>query len=321
MRRRLLTVLGACALIVAAVALAVRYVPIVNRPLIATAALAPYLMLGAPVAVLLFAALRRWLVAMLAAALTVGVVAVQLPWHVASEPGDGVPVRFMSANLRYGHGDPATVVRLARENADIVAVQELTPVEADRLSAAGMDATFPHRALQAREGPAGVGIWSRYPIAGGELVDGFWLGLLTTQVQIPGVSGETTVVTTHMSAPWPDPLQGWRDDMARLAVTLESIASSATGPVLVGGDLNATPDIREFRRLLRDGYQDAAAQAGAGLTRTHPADLGPLPPVFAVDHILTRQCTARTVRTLSVPASDHRALVANLACANPSTAG
>jgi hypothetical protein len=42
----------------------------------------------------------------------------------------------------------------------------------------------------------------------------------------------------------------------------------------------------EFRRLLRDGYRDSAGQAGAGLTRTHPADIF-LPPLLAVDHVLT----------------------------------
>ena len=82
-------------------------------------------------------------------------------------------VRFMSANLRYGHADPDAVVKLARERADVLAVQELTPEEANRLSAAGLDREFPHRALQPREGPAGVGIWSRYPIAGSTPSDGF----------------------------------------------------------------------------------------------------------------------------------------------------
>jgi hypothetical protein len=65
-------------------------------------------------------------------------------------------------------------------------------------------------------------------------------------------------------------------------------------------------DNLEFRRLLRGGYRDAAEQAGAGLTRTHPADVPLLPPVFAVDHILTRECAATFVRTLTIPGSDWR---------------
>jgi endonuclease/exonuclease/phosphatase (EEP) superfamily protein YafD len=79
--------------------------------------------------------------------------------------------------------------------------------------------------------------------------------------------------------------------------------------------LNATRDIREFRRLLRDGYRDAAEQAGAGLTRTHPADIW-LPPLLAIDHILTRGCAATAVRTLDIKDSDHRALVADIQLPN-----
>jgi endonuclease/exonuclease/phosphatase (EEP) superfamily protein YafD len=63
---------------------------------------------------------------------------------------------------------------------------------------------------------------------------------------------------------------------------------------------------------LCDGYHDAAAQAGAGLTRTDPADIF-LPPLFAVDHILTRGATATPVRTSPLPGSDHRALIAEIA--------
>jgi hypothetical protein len=52
MSRRIWTALGAVMFVVAAVAFIVRFVPIVNRPRIVTAALAPYLMLGAPIAAL-----------------------------------------------------------------------------------------------------------------------------------------------------------------------------------------------------------------------------------------------------------------------------
>jgi endonuclease/exonuclease/phosphatase (EEP) superfamily protein YafD len=311
MGRRVWTALGVVMLVVAAVAFVVRFLPMVNLPLVVMAASAPYLMLGAPIGVLVFAAVRRWLAALLAAGLTVATVAVQVPYYVGNDAPEGVSVRFMSANLRYGHADPEAVARLARERADVLAVQELTPDEADRLEAAGIDRDFPHRALQPQDGPAGVGIWSRYPIVGSSPFEGFWLGLLTAQVRIPDIAANATVVATHMSAPWPEPIKGWRDDIARFATALQQIATSTPGAVMVGGDLNATVDMREFRRLLHDGYRDAAEQAGAGLTRTHPADIV-VPPVFAVDHILTRGCTATSVRTLTVPGSDHRALIARI---------
>ncbi|MCV7281824.1 endonuclease/exonuclease/phosphatase family protein [Mycolicibacterium flavescens] len=309
MARRIATTLAVVALVLAAVAFAVRFVPIVNRPLLVIAALAPYLMLGAPVAVLVFAALRRWGATLLAVALTAAVVAVQAPLYSADDAPAGVTVRFASVNLRYGEADATAVVTLAREQVDVLAVQELTPQLAENLAELGAD--FPFQVLQPRDGPAGVGIWSRYPMRAGTSFDEFWLGLLTARVRIPGAAAETTVVTTHLSAPWPDPFEGWRQDVTRLPTVLQQIAADAPGAVLVAGDLNSTPDMREFRALLRDGYHDAAEQAGAGLTRTHPADIA-VPPVFAVDHILTRDATATSVRTVAVPGSDHRALIAEI---------
>ena len=307
-----LTAIGIVALVVAAVALTARYLPSVNHPALMAAALAPYLMLGAPLAVILFAVLRNWPVVALAGALAIATAAVQLPWHVATRADGQSTVRVVSANLRYGRADPIAVVRLAVEHADIIAVQELTPELADALSTAGIGDSFPYHALRAREGPAGVGIWSRYPLRRGKDYDEFWLGLLTAHVRIPGTSNEATVVAAHMPAPWPEPIQPWRADMAQLRDTLLAIGASATGAVMFAADLNATPDHVEFRRLLRSGYRDAAEQAGAGMTRTFPGASRRLPALFALDHILTRKCTARTVTTLAIAGSDHRALVASI---------
>jgi endonuclease/exonuclease/phosphatase (EEP) superfamily protein YafD len=309
---RALTMIAVALLAVSAAALVARYVPIRNRVLLAVAALAPYLMLGAPLAVVSFGFARHWVSATMATVLTVATVAVQMPWHFRTKAPPGVGVRLVSANLRYGRADPAAVVQIVRAtNADILGVQELTPEKAELLSARGLDELLPHRALRAREGPAGVGIWSRYPVDAGTVDERFWLGLLTARIHIPGVHAPSTVVVTHMSAPWPEPIDGWRTDLNRLGTALQEVATDAEGPIMVAADLNATRDIREFRRLLRDGYRDGAEQAGAGLTRTHPADIF-LPPVFAVDHILTRGCVATSMRTLRLPGSDHRALVAEV---------
>lgn len=311
MGHTLLAAIAVAAFAVAAIALTARYVPGVNRPVLVTAALAPYLAIGAPVAAVLFALLHNWVGLTLAAALTLASVAVRLRWHVAVSAAAGFDIRIVSANLRYGRADAAAVVGLAAQHADILAVQELTPEKADLISAAGIDEVMPHQVLRAREGPAGVGIWSRYPLTADAEYDEFWLGLITARVRIPGLPAEATVATTHMSAPWPEPISGWRDDLARLAVVLGKVGASAPGPVILAGDLNATPDVLEFRRLLRDGYHDAAEQAGAGLTRTHPADIV-IPPVFAVDHILIRGGTATSAHTLPLSGSDHRALAVRI---------
>jgi endonuclease/exonuclease/phosphatase (EEP) superfamily protein YafD len=306
-----LTVVGIVVLAVAVVALIARFVPGINVAVVATAALAPDLMLGAPLAMIVLAVSRTWIAVAVAGVVTVATIAVQRPWYTRRRVERGVVVRVVSANLRYGRADPEAVVRIARDHADILAVQELTPEKAELISAAGIDTVLPYRALRAREGPDGVGIWSRFPMRRAAEYDEFRRGLLTAQVQIPDVAGEATVIAAHMSAPYRE-LTAWREDLARLDTTLQEIGASADGPVMLAADLNATPDNLEFRRLLHDGYRDAAEQAGAGLTRTYPTDFRPLPPVFALDHILTRDCVATSVRTLTVPETDHRALLAEI---------
>jgi endonuclease/exonuclease/phosphatase (EEP) superfamily protein YafD len=307
----LLAAIAAAAFAVAAFALAARYIPGINRPILATAALSPYLGLGAPAAMMLFALLHNWIGVILAGVLTAAGVAVRWRWYVGDSTEREGGLRIVSVNLRYGRADAAAVALLACRHADIIAVQELTPEKVDQISAAGVDEVLPYRVLRAREGAAGVGLWSRHPMEAAADYDEFWLGLITARVRIPGVAAVVTVATTHMSAPWPEPIRGWRDDLARFGAVLSELGASTHGAVIVAGDLNATPDVLEFRRLLRDGYRDAAAEAGAGLTRTHPADIV-IPPVFAVDHILLRGATATAVRTRPVSGSDHRALLVDI---------
>ena len=69
--------------------------------------------------------------------------------------------------------------------------------------------------------------------------------------------------------------------------------------------------MRPFRNLLRSGYRDAAEQSGAGIEPTFPANWR-LPPFIAIDHILSRSCTATSLRTIKIPGSDHRGLAATV---------
>lgn len=299
---------GLFLLLAAACALVARYVPATNRPLLATAALSPYLMLGAPLAVLVFALSRHWTLVSVAAVLTVAVLAVQLPWYVGSpDPDSGTTLRFISANLLLGEAEPAALAGLAAEHADILAVQELTAELAAALSPA-LAREFPYSALRPRERAAGVGLWSRYPIINSGSDESFSRGLIYARIRVPDTDVDTTVVSTHMPPPR-SAFDSWRTDIVRLGPVLRELP--VDGPVVVGGDLNATPDVREFRHLLRDGYRDGAAQAGAGLTRTHPSH-AIIPPLLAVDHIITRDATVTSLRTVAVAGSDHRALAASV---------
>jgi endonuclease/exonuclease/phosphatase (EEP) superfamily protein YafD len=307
----LVTVLGVLAVGVAVVGLVARYVPIRNDGVLVVAAASPYLMAAGPAGMILLGLGRQGVPTALAACLCVVMVGIQLPRYVGPETGGprAAAVRVMSANLLYGRADPPAVVALARDSADVLVVQEMTPQAASGLSAAGVDDTFPHRVIDPRDGAAGIGIWSRYPIGESGSIGGYDLPMLRARIRVPEVVTEPTVVAVHLAAPWVQPIERWQQDMARLPSTLHELARDAgTGAVIVAGDLNATFDMMPFRRLLSEGYRDVAEQAGAGLTRSYPNRRWH-PPMLGIDHVLVHNCVATSARTVVVRFSDHRGLL------------
>jgi endonuclease/exonuclease/phosphatase (EEP) superfamily protein YafD len=321
-RHPILTMFGVIALAAAAGALAVRYVPVDHHLVLMLAAASPYLMIAAPVSVLLLALSRRWLVTAIAGCLTVAMLVVQLPRYLGPETGvaASVSVRVMTANLRLGLADAKALTDSARELADVLVVQELTPEAVSRLSAAGLDHTFPHRALNPHNVASGVGVWSRWPIVQNTPILGYEMPLLRTRIRIDGVVVDPTVVSVHLSGPWPQPIDDWRSDLAKFPATLEQLAKDAgAGAVIVAGDFNSTTDMRPFRHLLGDGYRDAAEQAGAGMARSYPNRRW-APPLLGIDHILVYNGAATSARTVSIPGSDHRGLVATIDVPHDSTA-
>ena len=312
MIRVLATVLGLLGLAAALVGLGVRHVPLTAQPVTIAAAAAPYLVLAAPVATLLLLVGRRWLLVVVAVAVTAAGVLVYLPRYQA--PGAAavrsVEVRVLTTNLGMGQADSQAFVALARDAADIVAVQEMTQQAATGLSRAGMDAAFPYRVIAPAELASGIGIWSRHPIVDSGRIDGYALPMIGTRIRVPGVVVDTTVLSVHLAAPWPQPMDHWRADIAKLPDTLDEVGRAAgAGAVIVAGDFNATADMAPFRALLDGGYTDTVA--GAGLARTYPAR-GMWLPLIGIDHILTKNADAATARTVSVPGADHRGLLATL---------
>ena len=101
--------------------------------------------------------------------------------------------------------------------------------------------------------------------------------------------------------------------MAGAKAQLDNFAREA-GPaaVIIGGDYNSTPDMRQFRQLLTNGYRDAVEQLGAGYAPTFRANAD-IPPLITIDHILTRNAAAKSIKTVTVEGSDHRALLATIA--------
>lgn len=306
----LVAVLG---MLLTAVALISRLLPITDHNVLFVVSYSPYLLIGSAVAALLLLVTRRWLTAGIALALTAAAVAAELPLFLATTaPPEAVPVRVLTANVRVGQADPHAFVDLAAGNADVVAVQELTPELAENLRKSGIADSFPYQALDPGEYGHGVGIWSRYPITASVPIQGYRLKAIRADIAVPGTRQDAVFVNIHLAGPWPQPIDGWREEIDRLPTTLDEIRDRSGGrPVIVTGDFNATYDMAPFRKLLTDGYRDGAEQAGAGLIRTFPAD-GQGPPRFGIDHVLTNNATAADVHTVRIPGSDHLGLLATV---------
>jgi endonuclease/exonuclease/phosphatase (EEP) superfamily protein YafD len=109
-----------------------------------------------------------------------------------------------------------------------------------------------------------------------------------------------------------DNMAEWHSGMAGLQAQLDRFAALAgRGAVIVGGDFNSTPDIRQFRDLVTNGYADAANEAGVGFTPTFPVG-GWFPPMITIDHVLTRNAAVSRITTVAIDGSDHRGLLTTI---------
>ncbi|KUI43268.1 endonuclease [Mycobacterium sp. IS-1590] len=306
------TVLGGLSFALALAGVVSRYLPLDHETVLLFAAASPYLIPAGIASMALFAVARRWAATILAATLCVVMLALLAPRYFGPEKtaGPSVALRVVTANLGMGRADARAVVQLASASADVLVVQEMTPQAAGALSAAGLDRVLGHRVIDPRPMADGIGVWSRHPIVASAAVGGYQLPMLSTQIRVPEVRFDVTVLAAHLAAPWGQPLRLFQGDIARFPDTLRSTAHAASsGAVIVAGDFNATYDMRPFRMLLGEGYRDAAEQAGAGLTRSYPSRRWAL-PVVGIDHVLVHNCSASSVYTVSVPGADHRGLVA-----------
>lgn len=306
-RRRLLLGMGWCALLAALAGIALYLGGWQRRELILLASGATYLMLGALAALLLFLFARGWRSAVAAAIVLTGVLWTQLPLYVPDgNAATGTELTVLQTNLLFGGADTGAVVAAVREHrVDILTVDELTPNSATRLTESGIDTVLPYHYLDPGLGGGGTGIYSRFPLSDTVRHEKFVMANLSATLTHP-VLGPVTVFAFHPLPPNIDH-RVWLRELAAAATLLESTA----GPAVVGADFNATNDHAAFRRLVSGRFAAAAEQAGAGRMLTYPNDR-PWGPVIGIDHILVAGGTTDYIGTLTIPGSDHRAVLARL---------
>jgi endonuclease/exonuclease/phosphatase (EEP) superfamily protein YafD len=315
--RVLITALALAALLFSIVTLVVRARPLSNLPGLMIAVGSPYIPLVALVGLVLTALCRRKLLSVVAAVVLVAALAVQVPWYYfgrTTDVGEHADIRVLSSNLRLGQVDSSAFLRIAKEGADVVAVSELTPADAQQFTRDGIEEVFPYSVLVPKPGAAGIGLWSRFPLTT------VWRQpsdtvIAAARLRIPGVRFDPVLASVHIISPVAadtNTFDEWRDVLTRFKTVFAEFAEMAgPGAVIAAGDFNSTPDMRQFRDLLSDGYRDAVEQTGAGFAPTFPANSW-VPPLITLDHVLTRQASASSIRTVTIPGSDHRSLLATV---------
>jgi len=293
---------------VAAVVAAARLFGWQAGPLYFLVALTPYFGLAMVIAAVAALALRVWWLALPAALIAALVTSWWIPAFRGVPSEQHWDLTVMTTNLQFGNGDAATVARaISDHDVDLLSVQELTDQGVANLVAAGISAELPYRMVRPHEGAAGTGLWSRYPISDRDETDDLIFENLSVRVAAP--TGTLTFLAMHPTPP------SLSDGNARALIfdgTRDFIAQTQ-GPAIAAGDFNATRDNVPLRELEAIGFLDAATAAGAGMVRTWPNDLSPIPPLAALDHVLTRDTPpAASVVVLEIPNTDHRDDIARL---------
>ncbi len=230
--------------------------------------------------------------------------------------GAAVTTRFrlLSANLWNGRADPAAFAELIGELApDVVAVQELSPEQADALAT-----ILPHGQLEPSRDFSGMGIALRRPAVVERLslpcrdarVVEFWPG-----------DGSTTehsieVINVHIAAPhlWPTHLAiaHRRGQLRGLEAYLDTCPER---PRAMVGDFNSTPFWLLYRRLAHR-LMDAAIEVAHRYGNVPAPTWGPwpgAPRLLRLDHVFVHGLVVENFQVLELVGGDHAALVVDLA--------
>jgi endonuclease/exonuclease/phosphatase (EEP) superfamily protein YafD len=233
-----------------------------------------------------------------------------VPLFVGAAPGKGQPLTVMTANLRYGGGDPFRIVSLVRsQRVDVLATEELTQSAVQNLRGAGLNVELPYftGTPDPKDGPDGSGLFSRYPIS----PQSEWRLRFSAPgavVRAPG--GDVLVRVVHATSPVTPETGIYRSDYN--AIVRDAHALPTTMPTVVLGDFNATLDNSLLRSLMGSRFRDAGEKAGSGLVRTWGRDPGSM-PLLDLDHVFVdSRVGVRFTAVFDVPNSDHDAVVARL---------
>jgi endonuclease/exonuclease/phosphatase (EEP) superfamily protein YafD len=211
--------------------------------------------------------------------------------------------RSLLINVNTESGNPDKVARVISQlEPDIVVLEEINTSWLSALSA--QLGTYGYSRARPRDDNFGIALYSKHPFAQSEIrhIGEADVPSVIAELELP--DGRLTVIATHPLPPGgAENSQLRNDQLARLP----EIVKQANSPVLLLGDLNATPWCCHFQRLLRQsGLRDSSR--GRGVVATWPAWLPIL--LIPIDHCLHTRGVHVTSKAIGPKVgSDHYPLV------------
>ena len=267
---------------------------------------------------------RMWLaLALVIPAVAIGstFVPLFLPNQQTVPSPNSLSLKVMSFNLHYIQETSGIVEIIDQEKPDILLLQEAHPAAIQSLldelqdlyPQQGVDVVDQIGSVDQDEIGFNQAVFSRFPVMhiSAEFDEG-----RAQKVVIETPIASIAVWNVHPLPPFLFP-PAWHDRQISL---LAADIAATMGPLIVGGDFNATDQSATYQAISRH-LQNAYQEAGQGLGFGYPAppytfmDL-PLPkgPLWRIDHIFYSQdFTANSARTVtSGGGSDHYPLLAKL---------
>jgi endonuclease/exonuclease/phosphatase (EEP) superfamily protein YafD len=239
-------------------------------------------------------------------------------WRSVRRSSEGVSLRVLTCNVLWKNHDAEALRQVvAREQPDVIVLQELSTSMAARL-AAGLADGYPYQALHAERSWMGMGVLSRIPLGPSIMrVAEHSIGCLQ-EVAFELGGQPVTLLNVHPIAPgfrfirlgrltlpiWFDPTLPGR----LLSLALRR-AAEIEGALLVIGDCNVSSGQPWYRAMVRR-LHDAHREAGALFGNTFPNEKVPLVRIDYVFH--DSAWTTWRIWTGRLHGSDHRFVAAEL---------
>ncbi|MGQ0636058.1 MAG: endonuclease/exonuclease/phosphatase family protein [Planctomycetaceae bacterium] len=189
------------------------------------------------------------------------------------------PLRALQLNVNTRAGNAQKVGQLiARLDPDLIVLEEVSSRWLQALATALEG--YPYSIARPRDDNFGIAVFSRLPLANSEIRHLGEADVPTVIVEVEAPERPFTLIATHPLPPGGAEYSRLRNDqLARLP----AVVREAKSPVLLVGDLNATPWCSCFRRLLRETALVDSSQ-GRGVMPTWPTHIPVL--LIPIDHCL-----------------------------------